>query len=75
MMEQGMQEIFENRIRVIKGEKGRGSRGGMVEVDGFTTFHGSVKELTERIKRTFRIIGIYSYYPRIIVVDMRNGMI
>ena len=42
--------VFENRIRVIKGETGKGSRGGMVEVDGFTTFHGSVKELTERIK-------------------------
>ena len=41
--------VFENRVRVVKGEKGKGSRGGMVEVDGFTTFHGSVKELTKRI--------------------------
>lgn len=41
--------IFENKVRVVKGEKGKGSRGGMVEVDGFRTFHGSVKELTKRI--------------------------
>ena len=41
--------VFENKIRVIKGETGKGSRGGMVEVDGFTTFHGSVKDLIKRI--------------------------
>lgn len=36
-------------IRVIKKESGKGSRGGMVEVNGFTTWHGSVKDLIKRI--------------------------
>ena len=40
---------FGHGIRVVKKESGRGSRGGMVEVNGFTTWHGSVKELIARI--------------------------
>ena len=40
---------FGHGIRVVKKGTGRGSRGGMVEVNGYTTWHGSVKELTERI--------------------------
>ena len=36
-------------IRVVKREKGRGSRGGMVEVNGYTTWHGSAKELIARV--------------------------
>lgn len=40
---------FGHGIKVIKGESGKGSRGGMVEVNGFTTFHGSVKDLVARI--------------------------
>ena len=41
---------FGNGITVMKVEKGKGSRGGTVIVNGFTTFHGSVKDLTERIE-------------------------
>lgn len=41
--------MFGENIKVIKGEKGKGSRGGVVIANGFTTFHGSVKDLTNRI--------------------------
>ena len=40
---------FGHGIKVFKGEKGAGSRGGMVEVNGYRTSHGSVKALIERI--------------------------
>ena len=41
--------MFGENIKVIKREKGKGSRGGVVIANGFTTFHGSVKDLTNRI--------------------------
>ena len=48
--EDGIREYdFGHGIRVVKKESGRGSRGGMVEVNGFTTWHGSVSELIARI--------------------------
>lgn len=48
--EDGVREYdFGHGIRVVKKETGRGSRGGMVEVNGFTTWHGSVKDLIKRI--------------------------
>jgi vacuolar-type H+-ATPase subunit I/STV1 len=48
--EDGIREYdFGHGIRVVKKESGRGSRGGMVEVNGFTTWHGSVQELVARI--------------------------
>ena len=48
--EDGVREYdFGHGIRVVKKESGKGSKGGMVEVNGYTTWHGSIKDLTERI--------------------------
>lgn len=40
---------FGNGLIVYKREKGKGSNGGTVIYNNYTTFHGSVKDLTKRI--------------------------